>query len=465
MTSTSLDQPPRDAPPRSRYKTEPDPSDRMPPGIPYIVGNELAERFSFYGMRAILVVFMTQYLKTADGRPDLMTAAQADIWYHNFTSFVYFTPLIGALIADIFWGKYNTIIWVSLLYCLGHGVLAMGETRTHLLIGLILIGMGAGGIKPCVSAHVGDQFGSRNEHLLGKVYNWFYFSVNLGAFLAQVSIPWLRAHYGPHVAFGVPGIVMAAALFVFWLGRYKFVHRPPQGWRQVREYFSGNNLKILLRVVIFFIFVSPFYALYDQSGAAWVNQAAHLDLNLHIMGITLLQDQVQSVNAILILLFIPLFTYVIYPLAERFIKLTPQRKIGAGMFAVIPAFLITAYLEKQIAAGQRPSVWWQLLGYAIVTAAEILVSIPALEFAYMQAPRKMKSLIMAAYLWGSISLGNVIASRVISLFELPSLKPYVTGHNSPNYYLAFVALIAIAGAAYVIVSRLIPVKEFVADGG
>lgn len=462
MNTVPLDYAPR--PPTSKYKTEPEPSDRMPSGIPYIVANELAERFSFYGMRAILVVFMTQYLKTSDGRPDVMSPAQADIWYHNFTSFVYFTPIIGALVADIFWGKYNTIIWVSLLYCIGHGVLAAGETRTHLLIGLILIGMGAGGIKPCVSAHVGDQFGGGNAHLLGKVYNWFYFSVNLGAFMSQLSIPWLRAHYGPRVAFAVPGVVMAIALAVFWLGRYKFVHRPPQGWRQVREYFSGDNLKILVRLVIFFIFAAPFYALYDQSGAAWVNQAAHLDLNLHIFGITLLQDQVQSSNAILILLFIPVFTYGVYPLVERFIKLTPQRKIGIGMFAVIPAFLITAYLEKQIAAGGRPTVWWQLLGYAIVTAAEIMVSIPALEFAYTQAPRKMKSLVMAAYLWGSISLGNVIASRVITLFELPSIKPHVTGSNSPNYYYAFVGLIAVAGVMYAIVSRLIPVRDVAAEG-
>lgn len=446
-------------PSEGKYRTVPEPSTRMPPGIPYIVANEFAERFSFYGMRAILVVFMTQYLKNSTGEPDVMTPAQADIWYHNFTSFVYFTPILGALIADIFWGKYNTIIWVSLLYCLGHGALAMGETRAHLFVGLTLIGMGAGGIKPCVSAHVGDQFCGANEHLLGKVYNWFYFSINLGAFAAQICIPWLRAQYGPRVAFGVPGILMALALFVFWLGRYKFVHRPPLGWNKVMENFTGENLKTLIRLVIFFAFVSPFYALYDQSGGAWVNQARHLDLNLHVLGITLLQDQVQSANAILILLFIPLFTYLIYPAVGKVIKLTPQRKIGTGMFVLIPAFAITAYLEKEIAAGHSPSVWWQLLGYAIVTAAEILVSIPALEFAYKQAPRSMKSLIMAAYLAGSISLGNVIASRLITIFELPAVKPHVSGANSPNYYWAFVALIAVAGMIYVIVASVMPSKD------
>lgn len=463
IMSTPTSQSLKYATPGSKYLTEPPPSRGMPPGIPYIVANELAERFSFYGMRAILVVFMTQYLKTSSGTPDLMTPAQADIWYHNFTSFVYFTPIIGALIADIFWGKYNTIIWVSLLYCLGHGTLALGETRMHLLIGLTLIGMGAGGIKPCVSAHVGDQFSKTNERLLGKVYNWFYFSINLGAFASQLTIPYLRANYGPRVAFAVPGVVMAVALFVFWLGRYKFVHRPPHGWAKVKEYFAGENLKILLRLVVFFIFISPFYALYDQSGGAWVNQAKHLDLNTHLFGFTLLQDQVQSANAILILVFIPIFAYGVYPLVEKLVKLTPQRKIGAGMFVVIPAFIITAHLEKEIAAGNTPTVWWQLLGYAIVTAAEILVSIPALEFAYTQAPRKMKSLIMAAYLAGSISLGNVIASRIISFFELDWVKPHVSGANSPNYYWAFVGLIAIAGLIYIVVATLMPAKNYIAE--
>jgi POT family proton-dependent oligopeptide transporter len=215
--------------------------------------------------------------------------------------------------------------------------------------------------------------------------------------------------------------------------------------------------------VIFFLFVAPFYALYYQGSGAWVNQAKNLDLNLHIFGVTLLQDQVQSANAILILVFIPLFAYGIYPIVERFVDLTPQRKIGAGMFLLIPAFVIAANLERQIVAGVKPSVWWQLLAYAIVTAAEILVSVPALEFAYTQAPRKMKSLIMAAYLAGSISFGNVIAGFVIRLFKLDSISAHVTGVNSPNYYWAFVGLIVVAGLIYVVVASAMPSKDFIID--
>jgi POT family proton-dependent oligopeptide transporter len=285
----------------------------------------------------------------------------------------------------------------------------------------------------------------------------------LGAFLAQMMIPYLRVTYGPQVAFAVPGILMAIALFVFWLGRYKFVHRPAQGWGKVRENFQGGNLKILFRLIVFFVICAPFYALYYQGSSAWVNQAKYLDLTLRPFSFKLIQDQVQSVNAILILVFIPLFAYGVYPVVEKFVKLTPQRKIGAGMFLVIPAFVITAYLEKAVKAGQSPSVWWQLLGYAIVTAAEILVSVPALEFAYTQAPKKMKSLVMAAYLAGSIALGNVIATLVKAFFKNESIKPYVTGENSPNQYWAFVGLILVAGIVYVFVAWMMPAKDLVAE--
>lgn len=461
--STSPNQPLEYQTPSGQFKTVPELTAKMPRSIPFIVANEFAERFSFYGMTAILVVFMTKYMVHKDGTPDRLSRDDADIWYHNFNTFVYFTPLLGALLADIFWGKYRTILWISLLYCVGHGVLALGETRYHLITGLVLIGLGAGGIKPCVSANVGDQFGKQNEHLLAKVYNWFYFSINLGAFLAQMMIPFFLDKYGPRLAFGVPGILMAIAALVFWFGRWKYVHKPPQGWGKVKDNFSGANLKILARMVVFFIFCAPFYALYYQASGAWVDQAQHLDLNLHIIPVTLLQSQVQAINAILILVFIPIFAYGIYPVVEKFVKLTPKRKIGAGMIVVMPAFAIAAYLEREVTAGHRPSVWWQLLGYTIITAAEILVSVPALEFAYTQAPKKMKSLIMASYLAGSIALGNFIAARVISVMKLESIKPYVTGANSANYYWSFLGLMVVSTIAYIIYAAVTPTRNIVAD--
>ena len=193
------------------YLTAPLDTDQLPQGIPYIIGNEAAERFSFYGMKAILVVFMTKYLLDSSGNKALMGDEQAKGYYHMFTSAVYFTPILGALIADALWGKYRTILVLSVVYCAGHLTLALDESRLGLALGLGLIALGSGGIKPCVSAHVGDQFGRSNQTLLEKIFGWFYFSINLGAFASTLLTPWLLQNYGSHVAFGVPGILMALA--------------------------------------------------------------------------------------------------------------------------------------------------------------------------------------------------------------------------------------------------------------
>ena len=129
--------------------TAPVPSKEMPKGIPYIITNEAAERFSFYGMKAILTVFLTNQLGLGE--------SIAREYYHGFNTAVYFTPLIGALCAEVFAGKYRTIMGFSLVYCAGHLVLAINDSLGGLLLGLSLIAVGAGGIKPCVSSMMGDQ--------------------------------------------------------------------------------------------------------------------------------------------------------------------------------------------------------------------------------------------------------------------------------------------------------------------
>ena len=182
----------------------------MPDGVPYIVCNEAAERFSFYGMKTILIVFMQKYMLDSAGRPDHMSDEEARVWYHSFTMAVYITPLIGAVVSDLVLGKYKTILYFSIVYCGGHLALALNETRSGLAAGLFLISVGAGGIKPCVSANVGDQFGASNQHLLTKVFGWFYFSINIGAFFSSMITPILLDKYGPHLAFGVPGAVRHA---------------------------------------------------------------------------------------------------------------------------------------------------------------------------------------------------------------------------------------------------------------
>lgn len=406
----------------SEHRTTPIETEKMPPGIPYIIGNEAAERFSFYGMRTILVVFMVQYLYLMDGTGGKqLTGTEAVANYHQFTSWVYFTPLIGALVSDILFGKYRTILWLSLVYCLGHAALAcmgfFGSSSTWLFIGLLLICIGSGGIKPCVSAHVGDQFGKKNHHLISRVYNWFYFSINFGSFFSTLMTPWLLQWYGPHWAFGVPGVLMAIATFMFWMGRNKFVHIPPSGTTFFSEMFSRDGLVALGKLIPLFGFIAVFWSLYDQTGSSWVLQAQQM--NLEFMGITWLESQIQAVNPILILTFIPLFTFIIYPAIHRIFPLTPLRKIGMGLILMSTAFGLSTLIQTWIDAGQRPSVGWQMLAYVLITASEVMVSVVGLEFAYTQAPKAMKSWIMSLFLL-SVFVGNQFTAQVNHFIGVPS---------------------------------------------
>ena len=408
---------------KSEYRSTPTETTGLPKGIPYIVGNEAAERFSFYGMRTILIIFMVKYLHLMGAIPGMeMSRAAAVEKSHLFVTAVYFTPLIGALIADIFFGKYRTIVWLSIVYCLGHGALAFmgvtGSAGMWLFAGLALISMGAGGIKPCVSAHVGDQFGQSNRHLMTRVFNWFYWSINLGAFVSTLATPWLLHWYGPHWAFGVPGVLMALATFVFWLGRRKFIHIPAKGaaWFG-REVFSKEGLAAMGKLAIIYIFVAIFWALFDQTMSSWVLQADDMDRNW--LGITWLPSQIQLANPLLILTFIPLFTYVIYPAISKVFPLTPMRKISIGLFIMTIGFSIVAVTQEWIDGGARPSIAWQILAFAFVTAAEIMISIVCLEFSYTQAPKSMKSWIMALFLV-SVSVGNAFTASVNHFIQVPN---------------------------------------------
>jgi len=461
------------------YRTHPAATTAMPRGIPFIVGNEAAERFSFYGMKSILVVFMTQHLLSSAGRPDFMTETESREWMHLFVASAYFFPVLGGLLADAFLGKYRTILLLSIVYCVGHLCLALMdlpgpllaatlEPRGWLLAGLALIAIGSGGIKPCVSAHVGDQFGRSNRHLLERVFGWFYFAINFGSFFSTLLTPWLLEHHGPGWAFGVPGILMAIATVVFWAGRHRFVHVPPRGAAYFRETFGPQGLSAIARLVPLYLLVAVFWSLYDQTGGAWVQQAERMDRRF--LGIEWLESQVQAINPLLVLLFIPLFGMVVYPAVGRVVDFTPLRRILVGFVLAVAAFAISARAQGLIdaesarlaAAGlgaeaaRWPSVVWQLAAYVVITAAEILVSITCLEFSYTQAPPQMKSLVMSLYLL-SISLGNLFTAAVNAVTRGASGESSLAG---ASYYWFFTGCMAVATALLVPVVLLYRPREY-----
>lgn len=445
---------------------------KFPPQIKYIVGNEACERYSYYGMRSILTVFMIQIL--------LFQEAKATSVYHLFAGVCYLTPLLGAWISDRIWGKYKTILYLSLVYCLGHAVLAIWETEMGLYAGLGLIALGSGGIKPCVSAHVGDQFKANQQHLMQKIYELFYFMINFGSFFSTLITPWTLKEYGASVAFGIPGVLMFIATFIFWLGRNQFVHIPPtksdgHGLVQVVKSAlkNGKNrvagmsfldaaikdhsqeqidaVKAVFDIAKLFAAISVFWALFDQHGSSWVIQAMNMDLVF--MGVQFEASQIAAWNPIMVMGLIPFFSFVVYPFFERMgIKMTPIRRMTWGMFISAFSFLLIGFIQLWMdGSSDKVNVMWQFFPYLVITMAEVMISITGLEFAYTQAPRSMKSSIMSVFLL-TVFFGNLITAYVSEINFYPVA--------STGYFMFFAVLMALFSLVFWWMGKKFKVKNY-----
>ncbi len=447
---------------------------KFPSQIKFIVGNEACERYSYYGMKSILTIFMIQVL--------LFQEADATFTYHIFSSLCYFFPLLGAFLSDRIWGKYKTILYLSLVYCLGHAVLAIWENKAGLYVGLGLIALGSGGIKPCVSAHVGDQFRANQQHLLKKVYELFYFMINFGSFFSTIITPWTLKHYGPSVAFGIPGVLMFLATFVFWMGRHDYVHVPPtksdghgffavifsalnnQKSRKAGQSFLDAALveheqehidatKAVLDIAKLFAAISVFWALFDQHGSSWVIQAMNMDLNF--MGMQFEASQIAAWNPIMVMGLIPLFSMGVYPLLDKMgLKTTPIRRITWGMFVAAASFVIVALIQMSMDANgpeNKVNVMWQFFPYLVITMAEVMVSITGLEFAYTQAPRSMKSSVMSIWLL-TVFFGNLITAYVSKINFFPTA--------STGYFFFFSILMGIFALIFWYMGSKYKVKNY-----
>ena len=352
---------------------------------------------------------------------------------------------------------------------------------------MMVIAFAAGAIKSCVSANVGDQFNSHNQHLMSRVYGWFYFSVNAGASISILLIPVLYNDFGPSVAFGVPGIFMAFAAVVFYSGNKNYVKAPPTGIKKdnfisinffvLKTYFSnkkGNEpawaaaeskygaekadaMKAIWRVMTVFIFIPVFWGLWDMCQSEWAIQAGKLNLSIGLFGIKLLASQVQVADALFIL--IPLFNYALYPLVEKLgFKITPLRKIGAGLFITALSFLVIGLLQTHIQSGYTPSVWWQILAYFLLSSGEVLIAVTGLEYAYTQSPPSMKST-MTAIWYLAYSIGTFFTALINFNIANKGLFSYFTGDR---YFYLFMGIMFFFFLLFIVVSPKIRERSYLA---
>jgi POT family proton-dependent oligopeptide transporter len=488
----------------------PDPQAPIPRQIPFIIGNEGCERFSFYGMRNILTVFLVtsllQYL------PEAERAGAAKDVFHTFVIGVYFFPLLGGWIADRLWGKYNTIFWLSLVYCVGQLCLALFvHNRTGFYAGLCLIAIGSGGIKPCVSSFVGDQFDQTNKHRAKVVFDAFYWIINFGSFFASLLMPIFLKQLGPAIAFGIPGALMFISTVILWLGRKRYVMVPPappdpnsflnvsrtalaagrpglalaiigavaalasflliptygfviafctalvaviafggvgvwlqlEGARGRHPDEAVEGVRSVLRVLVLFSLVTPFWSLFDQKASTWVLQADAMTKPSWFQS-----SQMQALNPLLVMLLIPFNNLVLFPALTRAgFAVTALRRMTAGIAFSGVAWVIVGVMQLVLDGGNAFTITWQILPYAFLTLGEVLVSATGLEFAYSQAPQAMKGALMSFWLL-SVTIGNLWVLIVNAGVKNPAVIHAIgtTGFSLIAFQMFFFAAFAFAAA-------------------
>ncbi len=499
-----------------------DPSTRLPRQIPYIIGNEGCERFSFYGMRNILTPFLITSLLLH--LPEADRAGEAKHIFHTFMIGVYFFPLLGGYLADRFFGKYNTILWFSLIYSLGQGFLAFfPDNRTGFFAGLVLIAFGSGGIKPLVASFVGDQFTQSNKHLAKIVFDAFYWIINFGSLFASLLMPIFMEQYGPRVAFGIPGILMLIATLILWTGRKSYVMMPPTpadpnsfssvirtalttrrpgdhqfglalailgmllglaslsimfvldnmvviaicsalvlfmagvgggAWMQLERArgrhpdIAVDGVRSVLRILIVFALVTPFWSLFDQKASTWIIQGNLMSIPAWLP--TWIDDptQMQLLNPLMVMILIPFNNLVLYPMLRRSgVEVTALRRMTTGIVFSALAWIVVGSYQMVIDGGNPISLMWQILPYALLTFGEVLVSATGLEFAYSQAPAAMKGVIMSFWYLGT-TVGNlwVLISNAAVRNEVVMGSITRTGLSEAAFLMFFFAGFALLAA-------------------
>lgn len=410
---------------------------------------EVFESLSYYGIRSILAL----YLSSTVG----LSSRDTTTTIHVFITLTCLFSLVNGFLSDAWLGKYRMILYMSLVYLCGATILCVTSSTSlsgldHGLagpfVGLLLVALGVGGINPCLSSFVGDQFRGGKEDLLSSLYHVFYLSVNIGSILSFFCVPLLRDYYGAPAAFAIPTALFFIATTVFYLGQRHYVIAEPRKnplpelWAVYRtaraerddaeargdaslgrvsflDYAKPvcgveavENLRAMVNVLKVFTPLPIFWALYDQQTSKWVFMAQRMDRRIgrHVFS----PDQINTLNPFLLLFLIPTFESLIYPLLRRCgFRMRPLTRMGAGMLLTAASFAYAGFLQHRIdrrGDGVVP-IAWMLPQYLLLSGGEVMLSVTGLEFAYGQSPAPLKSLVMA--LWFiTAALGNILVALV-----------------------------------------------------
>ncbi|UZX13336.1 peptide MFS transporter [Methylocystis sp. MJC1] len=383
------------------------------------------ERFSYYGMRALLVLYMVDYLLAPERAREALGLAElrrglellsgplapqpfASQVYGLYTGLVYLTPILGGLIADRLLGRTRTIALGAGMMLMGHFMMAY---EPFFLIALLLIAFGCGAFKPNISTQVGELY-AENDLRRDRTYSVFYVGINIGAFFAPLVCGTLGEKIGWHYGFACAGVGMGVGLATYLLGLSHLPPDPPLGsWRAVAE--DRENLRLrqaLLLVLLFFIPSSLFWAAFEQQGntiALWVERSTDRHIDLLVWRGDIPVTWFQALNPLMIFLFTPPLVALWGRLARRGREPSTLRKLSIGCLGVAVSYGVMA-LAAWSGGGEKTSWLWLLAYFAIITIFELHFSPITLSLASRLAPVGVRSALMGLWL-ASMFLGNLLA--------------------------------------------------------
>ncbi len=468
--------------------------DTHPPAIWFFFWGEFAERSSYYGMRAILFLYMTQVIRYSD--------TDATPLYSTFKMACYFLPLLGGWIADRWLGRYWTIVGFSVPYVLGHFILGY-PNQVALLIALALLAGGSGVIKPNISTLLGQTYDQKRpgkERLRSAAFLWFYFSINVGALISQLALPEIRqryilAHLSPELqvqaeelarkgediakiappevvadayalAFQFPAWLMVISLGVFAAGKRFYALEKPEHHVLTPEE-RRLQWQTLVRLFGIFALVVLFWTGYEHNDTLWIAFTRDY-VNLQVPGLSqpIAPDQLQFLNALFVIILVPTFNILFARLDPEVKIFTPMRKVLAGFLLTAAAigimslagFLAQGHTE-QLPDGHwvstvKVSFLWPAMAYIVLTFGEVLLYGTMLELAYTAAPKSMKGFITACFLVTN-TLGNFI-NVVWTPYYGGSLTDPLDkrGPLLPGPFFAYTAaLVVVAAIAFIFVGK------------
>jgi len=431
-----------------------------PRALTFLFATEMWERFSYYGMRALLVLYMVKYLLQPAAAGSVLGLASfraalemvfgpldlqplASQIYGFYTGLVYLTPIAGGLLADRVLGRRRTVVLGAALMAIGHFMMAF-EDLFLFALGFLILGNGA--FKPNISTQVGALY-AHGDRRRDRAFSIFYVGINLGAFLAPLVCGTLGEELGWHYGFAAAGVGMTTGLIIYLLAAPALPKESLAIRTTAQHSFERTAWRPIAALLLLFIPVSLFWGIYEQQGNTIVLWASDYT-DRYLFGWDIPVTWFQALNPFMIFAFTPLILTLWRRQGAR--EPSTVTKLAIGCFLASLAYLLLVAAASLSGIGQA-SWLWLFVYFVILTVGELYLSPTSLSLVTKVAPASLLSMMMGVWL----------ATSFVGGFLAGFLGTFWSAMSKDHFFLMLAVISAVAGLMIALLSR--PLRAVLQD--